>query len=142
MDIRIETPKNFHFEMTLDVRIGDLNYGGHLGIVELQHMMHEARVQTLDHFGHSEDRFGEGRLVLNEVWVKQISECFRGDSLHFRVAVVNVSKVRFDLFYHIRKAIDGREVASGITTMALLSQQGRPIRLPEDFVTKATRPSL
>ena len=45
------------FEMSYQVPIHDINFGGHLGHVEWLHILHEARVRFLHQYGQSETNF-------------------------------------------------------------------------------------
>ena len=63
--LKIDIPDNFAFETQIPIRITDLNYGGHLGNDKYLTLIHEARVQFLEHYGFSEmDVDGVG-IIMN-----------------------------------------------------------------------------
>ncbi len=45
--VQIDFPEHFCFTTDIDVRITDLNYGGHLGNDKFLSIAHEARVRFL-----------------------------------------------------------------------------------------------
>ena len=49
--IKLELPDKFPFSTTLYIRIGDINYGGHLGNDSVLAMIHEARLRFLKKHG-------------------------------------------------------------------------------------------
>lgn len=77
---------NFTFEQ--DVRISDINYGGHLGYTQFIQLIHNARVAFLAHHGLNEiDIFGCWIVMLNTN-VDYKAECFWGEKLIFHVDVI------------------------------------------------------
>jgi acyl-CoA thioester hydrolase len=46
--IKIEIPEQFIFETQLKVRIGDINYGGHMGNDAVLTLAHQARIEFLE----------------------------------------------------------------------------------------------
>ncbi|MGN6400032.1 MAG: hypothetical protein ACTHMD_06240 [Flavisolibacter sp.] len=51
--IKINLPENFFFNAAIPIRITDLNYGGHVGNDTILSLLHEARVQFLNHFHYT-----------------------------------------------------------------------------------------
>lgn len=141
IQVTIPELSHYHFRTILETRIYDMNYDDHLGNVELQNLMHEARLRLLKHFGLSEAKFGNGTLVMTESWVRQQTTCFYGDSLEFKMAFVQIGKVRFSVFYDIDRVSDGKKVALALTEMTLIDGQGKPMRLPEEFSASFQQPS-
>ena len=56
--VKIELPDSFQFTTEITIRITDLNYGGHVGNDTVLSIIHEARMQFLRHYGHTEMNFG------------------------------------------------------------------------------------
>ncbi|MBA3674954.1 MAG: esterase, partial [Chitinophagaceae bacterium] len=53
--IKINLPvKYFNIEINIPVRITDINYGDHVGNDSLVAIIHEARMQFLQHYGYTE----------------------------------------------------------------------------------------
>ena len=96
-------PEVFSFECELPIRITDLNYGNHVGNDRVLSLLHEARVQFLQHHGFSElDCAGTG-LIMKDVIIEFKKEIKYGDTLMAYVAASNFTKVSFDIFYRLIK---------------------------------------
>ncbi|MGB0167367.1 MAG: thioesterase, partial [Luteibaculum sp.] len=63
--IKIELPPKFQFGTEITVRVGDLNYGNHLGNDSLLALLHQARVEYIKFLGaQSElDFFGSSLIM-------------------------------------------------------------------------------
>lgn len=99
--IKIALPEKFTFSTTLVVRITDINYGGHLGNDALLSLLHEARVQYLQHYGYGElDIAGKG-LIIADAAIEYKGEGFRGDVLLIEVTAHDFTKYGFDIIYRV-----------------------------------------
>lgn len=65
--IKIELPNRFSFSTLIPVRITDINYGGHVGNDTVLSILHEARVQFLNHFGYQELNESGVGLIMKDV---------------------------------------------------------------------------
>src|SRR5688500_14586924 len=96
--IRIQLPETFPFTTSIQIRITDLNYGGHVGNDTILSLIHEARAQYLEAKGHTElDMAGTG-LIMNDVGIEYKAESFHGDIIKISVAAGDFSKVSFDFY--------------------------------------------
>jgi acyl-CoA thioester hydrolase len=87
----------------MPIRITDLNYGGHVGNDMILSIIHETRVQFLQHYGYKElDLEGAG-LIMSDVAIEFKSEIFYGDKIKASVIAGEFSKVGFDIFYKLEK---------------------------------------
>ncbi|MCU0662848.1 MAG: thioesterase family protein [Myxococcota bacterium] len=57
----LKEKERYPFSTTLAVRVGDLNYGGHLAYDRLLGLAHEARLELLSRLGATELDLGDGR---------------------------------------------------------------------------------
>jgi len=96
--IKLET---YQFSTDLEVRVGDLNYGGHMGHVHLLFLAHEARVRFLQKHGFTEFDCGGVSLIQADTAVNYTGEAFLGDVLVFEVAAGEATRRGFRLFFHI-----------------------------------------
>lgn len=101
--IKISLPENFIFKTKFVVRITDVNYGGHVGNDCFLSYIQEARVQFLQSFGYSEINVEGVGIIMIDAAIEYKAELFYGDEFEVSVAVDNVSRVGFDLFYLIEK---------------------------------------
>ncbi|MBN2485410.1 MAG: thioesterase family protein [Bacteroidales bacterium] len=97
--IKINLPEEICFETSYVVSIGDINYGGHLANDAVLRIAHEARIQFLEKIGMSELKMGDRGLIMCDAAIQYLSEAFRGDTLLVKMAISNISRMGFDLFY-------------------------------------------
>jgi acyl-CoA thioesterase FadM len=101
MRVRKIVPGPTCFETSIDVQIGDINYGNHVGNERYLLFAQETRIRFLQSIGCSEVKFGEHGLVLTEAHVEYLHELFHGDSLIIKMSVSAPSRASFDCFYEI-----------------------------------------
>ena len=101
MRIRISFPTPFVFSTVIPVRIGDINYGGHVGNDSILSILHEARLRFFNQWGYTEMDAGGCGLIMADSAIQYKGEAFHGDDLKVELAVANLSSLSFDLFYKI-----------------------------------------
>lgn len=101
--IKLTVPEHFAFSANLPIRISDINYGGHVGNDTVLSFIHEARVLFLKQLEVSELRFGDVSLIMSNVVIEFKKELFYGDSIVIKIAVTELTRVGFELFYLIMK---------------------------------------
>jgi acyl-CoA thioester hydrolase len=108
--VKIDMPASFRFSTQIPVRIGDVNYGGHVGNDAIVSILHESRMQYLHAIGCTELKaYGTG-LIMADLAVVYKGESFYGDQLTVSVAADEISSVGFDLFYRISMEKEGKTV--------------------------------
>ena len=132
--IKIELPVKFHFKTKICIRVSDINYGGHLGNDSLLSIIQEARVQFLSSIGSTELNFFGVAMIMSDVAIVYKSEGFYGEELIIEIAVAEISRVGFELFYKISEAKSNREVAIAKTGMISFDYQNRKVvSVPDEF---------
>jgi acyl-CoA thioesterase FadM len=101
--IKIDMPEHFSFITYMPIRITDLNYGGHVGNDMILSIIHEIRVQFLQHYGYKEFDLEGAGLIMNDVAIEFKNEIFYGDKIKASVVAGEFSKVRFEIFYKLEK---------------------------------------
>ncbi len=120
MRTKIAIPDNFSFITYIPIRITDLNYGGHVGNDMFLSIIHEARVQFLNHHGYKEfDLHGVG-LIMSDVSIEFKNEIFYGDKIKISVATGEFSKVRFDIFYKLEKEVSEKNIPVAIAKTGMV----------------------
>ena len=118
--VKIDFPeKFFDVEINIPVRITDINYGDHVGNDSLVSIIHEARVQFLQHYNFTElDIEGVG-LIMSDLIIEFKNESFYKDIIEIKIAAGEISKVSFELFYKLSCLRNNSEViiANAKTTM-------------------------
>lgn len=113
--IKIELPEHFPFSTELEVRVGDLNYGNHLGNDSLLTLIHEARrrfLLSLDIEEISADGVG---FVIADAAVVYRAQAFYGDKLRIEVAAGEFASRSCDFYYRVSHTADSRRVAEAKT---------------------------
>lgn len=132
--VKIEMPDAFRFSTNIPVRIGDVNYGGHVGNDAIVSILHESRMQYLKAIGCTELKaYGTG-LIMADLAVVYKGESFYGDELTVAVTANELSSVGFDLFYRISMEKEGKTVivAEAKTGMVCYDYDNHKVsRLPD-----------
>jgi len=126
--------KFFELPIIIPVRITDINYGDHVGNDALVSIIHEARMQFLQHHGFTElDIEGTG-LIMSDLLVEFKNESFYKDSIEVKVAVTEISRVSFQLVYQLTSIRNEEKIllANARTTMVSFDYGARKvIAIPE-----------
>jgi acyl-CoA thioesterase FadM len=99
--IKIQLPDQFSFSCSIPIRITDMNYGGHAGNDTILSLVHEARMQYLQSLGYTEMKFAGAGLIMADAAIEFKNELFYGDTVIASVAVMEISKIGFDLVYKL-----------------------------------------
>lgn len=137
--VKLDLPERFSFSTELTVRIGDINYGQHLGNDAVLAFAHEARLQFLKSFGFSEaDVDGVGMIMLDAVVVYK-SQAFHGETLTVEVAAADFGPCGCDFLYRLTEKQSGREIARVKTGLAFFDYAKKKIaKMPERFRSAMT----
>ena len=103
--IKIDLPEAFPFSASIPVRITDLNYGNHVGNDTVLSLIHEARMQFLMQFGYTEMEFEGVGLIMSDAGIEFKNELFYGDTVIASVTCTGFTKVSFDIYYKLEKAL-------------------------------------
>src|SRR5262245_60948037 len=101
--IKIDLPGKFSFSTNIPVRITDVNYGGHVGNDTVLSIIHEARVQFLNHYGYKELEFEGIGMIMADAGIEFKNELFYGDTVIASVAVAEFTRAGFELYYKLEK---------------------------------------
>ncbi len=125
--IKMEYPGDAAFSAEIELRISDINYGGHLGHDSILSLTHEARVRFFRHFGFSELNVDGPGIILSDVAIVYKSESFYGETMIVEVAVCDFVKYGCDLVYRLREKETGREVALAKTGIVFMDYAERKV---------------
>ena len=122
----------FKFSISLRVRVGDLNYGNHVGHQNYFLYFQEARIAYLNQFGFSELDIDGLAMMIAEANCRYKKELFLGDNLSVDCRVSRVKKKVFIMDYRISKR--QTVCAEGFTAGLCLAYSTKKIvRLPQKF---------
>lgn len=134
--VKIGLPgKFFDILIKIPVRITDINYGDHVGNDSLVSIIHESRMQFLQHHGFSTELDIEGAgLIMSDLIVEFRSEAFYRDIIDVKIGAGEISKVSFELFYQLTTTRKNKEIiiANAGTTMVCYNYELKKVTaIPE-----------
>ena len=135
--IKLLIPEQKIFSTEIAVRITDLNYGNHVGNDAFVRLIHEARVQWLSSNNYTELNIEGASLIMADLAVEYKGESFYGDLLIIEIAVGEISKAGFELYYiiHVNRNANNILIAKAKTGMVCYNYEEKKVReLPEKFV--------
>ena len=127
----------FKFSTEIDVRIGDINYGGHLGNDSYLSIFHDARLRYLKQFGYSELSIGDNiGLIMSQAHINFKAEAVFGDRLTIYVRISKIKPIKFTIEYlMVNNQDQSKVIATGYTEMVGFDYQNRKIKkLPSKFI--------
>ena len=130
---------NFNFSTELNVRINEINYGGHLGNDSFLFLFQEGRLRYLKQFDCSELTIGENTsLIMSQAHINFKTQAFWGERLIMFVRITKMDKIHFTFEYQIESAENKKKVvATGYTDMVGFDYRNKKVKkLPEKFVRK------
>lgn len=134
--VKVEEHAAYPFSVELEVRVGDLNYGAHLGYDRILGLAHQARLVLFESLGVDEMDLGDDRtgVVAMDVAATYLSEAFVHDRLVFEIKPVEIGRVGFRLAHRVVNLKTGKKVALiDIGFVGFDYDKRRPAGLPETF---------
>ncbi len=136
--IHIELPDSFPFSTELEITVGYINYGGHLGNDSLMTLLHEARIRYLASLGFTEMNAGGPGIIMVDAAVEYKAECFQGDRVRIQVAAAYPASRGCDICYLVTNSATGKEVAKAKTGILFFEYATKKaVSIPQVFMEKA-----
>ena len=108
--VKIKMPGNFLFSTELDIRITDLNYGGHVGNDTFLALAHEARSRFLASHDYTELCMENVSLIMSDAAIEFKKELFHGDKVIISSAADGFDKYGFDLYDLFEKMLNDEKL--------------------------------
>lgn len=119
---------------TLDVRISDINFAGHLAHDRVVSLLHEARARFFRDHGCTELNVDGAGIIVTDLVVLYKAEAFFGDAVRIEIGAGLPDGKGCDLFYRISHA-DGRVIAEAKTGIVFMDYSIRKVvPLPDRFL--------
>jgi len=118
------------------VRISDINYGNHVGNDAFVSILHEARMQWLQHHGYTELNAGGTGLIMGDIAIEFKNESFYGDTVEVAIFSGEISRVSFELFYRLTAVRNNKQIllANAKTGMVHYSYEiKKPVSLSDEI---------
>ncbi len=133
--IRLEEQEDYEFSFELEVRVADLNHGGHVGSAEMAAILHDARTHLYKTLGLSEGNIGNAvGTIIADMVINFKSEAFWGDHLIVKTHVGEIEEGGMRIFQKVTKK--GKPVAygeTGLVSFSFFERKKAPV--PEEFLT-------
>src|SRR6185503_2866364 len=138
--IKIDLPEKFSFTTKIPVRITDINFGGHVGNDTILSLVHETRAQYFNYCGYDELNFAGVGTIMSDVAIEYKNQIYYGDEITASIAVGEITRVAFDLFYKLEKRSPGDKlipVAFAKTWMVCYDyDQKKVVAIPQEAIKK------
>lgn len=137
--VKIDLPERFVFSTRLDIRIGDINYGGHMANDAILSLAHEARLRFFKSLGYTElDVEGVG-IIMADAAIAYRAEAFHGDQLRFDIGLADFNRCGMDIVYQAVDDKTGKEVARLKTGIVFFDYANRQVAaMPDAFRSRFT----
>lgn len=113
---------------TIQIRINDLNFGGHMGHVEFIHLLHEVRVRFLKAKGMDELNMEGFAIVMRHLAVDYLSQGFLHDELEVEITASR-EKARIVFHYQVYNRTQECVLGKAVAEMVLVDKATfRPVR--------------
>ena len=124
--------------LRVKVRLYETDLYGHVNHAQYVHYFETGRIEALASIGLAiEDMKKLGYLIFAaDIFVKFHAPAYLGDDLDIVTAVREMRGARSIWAQEVRNAATQQLIASGQVTGALMSDTGRPVRLPPAFAEK------
>ncbi len=131
--MKIEMPKEWAFETTIEVRASDLNYGNHLANQQFLAFAQEARIRFFAQYGFTELDFGGLSLIQADAAITFKGEGHLGDIVHISLALELTGGSSFNVFYKFINQTKNKLMAEIRTALVCYDYKfGKPAALSEE----------
>jgi acyl-CoA thioesterase FadM len=135
--VKLVLPEKFIYSTNIDVRITDINYGGHLGNDSVLSLIHEARVRFLAANNFTEKDIDCVGIIMTDTIIVYSAEGFYADKIRIDVAIDDITNTGFDIFYRLVNDVNEKEIAKAKTGIVFYNYQLKKVaRTPKTFKDK------
>ena len=133
--VEVSLPGTFPFRTEIPIRIGDLNYGNHLGNDAVLAIAQEARARFLRGYGWSELGVeGDVGIIVVDAAIVYRAEGRYGMTLLVELAFADVRSRGCDVVYRMTDAMTGDEIARAKTGILFFDYRSRKVaNMPTAF---------
>jgi len=123
----------------MEIRVTDLNYGGHVGNDTILSLLQEARQQFLQSKGYAELEVESFGLIMADAMIEYKKELNHRDKIKIGVTAADFDKLGFDLYYQVLIINNGEEVLAvrAKTGMMLYDYDAKKkVSLTDEIISK------
>lgn len=131
--VKIQIPTTVPiFSCSLEIRITDVNYGGHMGNDAVLRLVHEARVLLLRGWGMTELEAGGCGITMGDAELMYQADGYAGDVLQVEIYLGETTRVSWELIYVLStkrndKSISVATVKTGMVCYNYISRKVQSI---------------
>ncbi len=141
--VKIAMPDKYLFSTEIRIRITDINYGGHLANDAVLSIAHEARLRFLALYNYTEKNIESTSLIMLDAAIIYKSEAFYGDVLKIDIAISELTRLGFDIFYRFKNILTDKDIAHVKTGMAFFNYDLRKMtNIPEKFISNIYKKTM
>lgn len=138
--IKIDMPDNYIFSTDMRIRIGDINYGGHLSNDSVLSLIHEARIRFLNQYHYGELDVEGSAIIMTDSAVVYKAEGFHGDQIQVDIALGDFNKYGCDIYYLLSNKKTAEEIAHAKTGIVFFDYDKRKVSpIPGGFMDKVVK---
>jgi len=121
---------------SLEVKIGDIGYGNHMGNDKALLFFHDARIKLFHSIGFEELNIGNDiGIVVGEAHVYYYKEVFLYDVLDATLEIGEISPTSFFLNYEFTRQSDNKVVIKGSTKIIAFDYSTKRVaKIPDEFL--------
>ena len=120
---------------TIKPRISDINYGGHLGHIELVSLLHEVRAQFLKTHNMNEIEIDGCALLMRKLQLEYLNQAFWDNSLKIHISLEH-DGARVVFKYIVYNLTVDNITAKAEATMVLVNKSNQKPLKPNIFLEK------
>lgn len=135
--VKLIIPSRQIGSVIIPVRIGDINYGNHVGNDSFVAIIHEARIKWLSQYNISELDIGGAGIIMSDLTIEFKKEGFYGDVIEVRLFIGAQSTVGFELYYQLFTKRSEEEIllVNAKTGMVCFDYKNRKVAaIPNSFL--------
>lgn len=126
----MEHDEKLLFSDKMRVRISDINYGNHVCHTKFISMLHNTRVLFLKKYGYSESDFFGNSLVMLNVNIDYLAQCFFDEELIIGITSVGFQKASLCFEYKIFNNTKKTKAVKATLMMGLYDKASNSLKRP------------
>jgi acyl-CoA thioesterase FadM len=125
------------FATETEIRISDINYGGHLGNDRLLTFAHDARIKFLKQFNYTENNIENLGIIMNDAALVFKSEGFLGNRIKIEIGLADISRAGCDFIYKMTNLTTNKILALVKTGIVFFDYSERKVKqIPGQFLNR------
>jgi acyl-CoA thioester hydrolase len=126
----MEYDQKILFSDKMRVRVSDINYGNHVCHTKFISMLHNVRVLFFKKYGYSEGDFFGNSLVMLNVTIDYLAQCFFDEELIISITSVGFQKAALCFEYEIFNSTRKAKAVKATSIMGLYDKASNSLKRP------------